>query len=67
MHEADDAYSVLSTGSCYCLDLFLAVSHTCIQYTDLVEIFNISLDFSTIYLLVLVDIQLPLCVVAFPF
>ena len=39
------------------------ISHTDIQYMDCVEICNISLDLSTIYLLVLVDVELPSCVV----
>ena len=38
------------------------VSHTSTQYKDFVEIFNISLDFSTIFLLTLVGIELPLCI-----
>ena len=39
------------------------ISHTSIQYLDLVEVFNVSLDLSTIYLLVLVGVELPLCLV----
>ena len=42
------------------------VSLTGIQYTDFVKIFNISLDLSTIYLLVLVDVEFPFCVVVTP-
>ena len=41
------------------------IPHTSIQYMDFVEIFNASLDLSTIYfiLLILVCITLPLCIV----
>ena len=39
------------------------ISHTSIQYMDYIEILNNLLDLSTIYLLVLVGIKLPLCVV----
>ena len=39
MHEADDAYSILAGP----------ISGTGTQYMDFVEIFNISLDLSTIY------------------
>ena len=57
MHEADDAYSIRSTWSCYWLD------HTGTQYMDFVEIFNISLNLSAIYLLMLVGVEVPLCIV----
>ena len=40
MHEADDAYSIWSTLSCYWLDKFLTLA------LDFVEIFNIILDLS---------------------
>ena len=42
------------------------VSHISNQYMDYVEIFNVSLDLSTIYLLFLVGVDLPLCVVVTP-
>ena len=34
------------------------------MYIDYVEIFNVSPDFSTVYLHVLMGVELPLCVVA---
>ena len=40
--------------------------HTSIQYMDCVKIFSLSLDLSTMYLLVLVDAELPLFVVVIP-
>ena len=40
------------------------ISHTSTHYMDFVEIFNVSLDLSTIYLAHLVGVQLPLCLVA---
>ena len=39
------------------------ISHTCIKYMGFVEIFNALLDLSTINLLVLVSVELPLRVV----
>ena len=42
------------------------VFHTSIQYIYHIEIFNISQDFSTIYLLILVGVELPLCKVVTP-
>ena len=36
------------------------ICQTSIQYMDCIEIFNISLDLFTIYLLVLVGVELPL-------
>ena len=41
------------------------ISHTSIQYMDFVEIFNVSLDLSTIYFifLILVGVELPLYIV----
>ena len=41
------------------------VSHTSIQYMDFVEVFNVSLDLSTIYFIFLnlVGVELPLCIV----
>ena len=55
MHEADDAYSIRSTWSCYWLDQFFTLALN----TLILSIFYISLDWSTI----LVGIELPLCVV----
>ena len=42
------------------------ISHTSIQYMDFVEIFNVSLDLSTIYFifLILVGVELPFCIIA---
>ena len=45
MHEADDAYSIQSTWSCYWLDQFLTLTLN----TLILSIFYISLDLSTIY------------------
>ena len=60
MHEADDAYSIRSTWSCYWLDQFLTLALN----TLILSIFYISLDLSTIsILLILVGVELPLCVV----
>ena len=42
-HEADDAYLIKRTCSCYWLD------DTRIHYMDCVEVFNNSLDLSAIY------------------
>ena len=39
------------------------ISHTSTQFMDFVEIFSISLDLSTIYFLILVGVELPLCIV----
>ena len=44
MHEADDAYSIRSTGSCYWLDQFLTLA-----LNTFFVAFYISLDLSTIY------------------
>ena len=41
-------------------------SYTSIQYMNFVEIFGVSLDLSTIYLLVLGGAELPLCAVVTP-
>ena len=40
------------------------ISHTSIRHMDFVEIFNISLDLSTIHFifLILVGVELPLCI-----
>ena len=45
MHEADDAYSIWSTWSCYLLDQFLTLALNTLIWS----IFYISLDLSTIY------------------
>ena len=42
------------------------ISHTSIQYMYYVGIFNVSLDLSTIHLIVLVSVELPLCIVVTP-
>ena len=39
------------------------ISYTSTQYMDYFKLFNISLDLSTIYLLVLVGVEHPLCIV----
>ena len=40
------------------------ISHTSTQYMDFVKIFNISLDLSSIFiLLILLGVELPLCIV----
>ena len=43
------------------------VSHTSIQQMDYVEIFNVALNLSTIYFLVLVGVELPLRAAVTPF
>ena len=43
-----------------------SVSHISIQCMEYIEIFNIPLDLSTIYLLVLVGVELPLSMVVTP-
>ena len=40
-----------------------AISYTGTQCMDFVEIFNVSLDVSTFFLLILVDVELPLSIV----
>ena len=42
------------------------ISHTSIQNMVFVKIFNVSLDLSTIYFLILVGVVLPLCVASTP-
>ena len=59
MHEADDAYSIRSTWSCYWLDQFLTLALNIL----ILSIFYISMDLSTNYLLILVGVELPLHVV----
>ena len=58
MHEADDIYSIVPGRV-----LAEPMSHTSIQCMHFVEIFSVSLDVSTIFLLVLMGAELPLCVV----
>ena len=45
MHEADDAYSIRSTWSCYWLDQFFTLALNVL----ILSIFYTSLDLSTIY------------------
>ena len=45
MHEADDAYSIRSTWSCYWLDQFLTLALNIL----ILSIFYISMDLSTNY------------------
>ena len=45
MHEADDAYSIRSTWSCYWIDQFFTLALN----TLILSIFYISLDLSAIY------------------
>ena len=45
MHEADDAYSIQSTWSCYWLDQFLTLALNIL----ILSIFYISMDLSTNY------------------
>ena len=58
MHEADDAYSIRSTWSCYWMDQFLTLALNIL----ILSIFYISVDLSII-LLILVGVELPLRVV----
>ena len=57
--NADNAYSIRSTWSCYWLDQFLTLALNIL----ILSIFYISMDLSTNYLLILVGVELPLCVV----
>ena len=66
IHEADYAYSIQILNSNLVLLLAGPISHTSIQYMDHIEMFQISLDLSDIYLLVLVGVELPFCVVVTP-
>ena len=59
MHEADDAYSIRSTWSCYWLDQFLTLALNIL----ILSIFYISMDLSTNYFALLVGVELPLRVV----
>ena len=59
MHEADDAYSIWSTWSCYWLDQFLTLALN----TLILLISYISLDLSTIYFAHFSGVELSLCVV----
>ena len=59
MHEEDDAYSILSTWSCYWLDQFLTLAlNTWISSKCLIFLW-ICLLF---ILLILVGVELPLCI-----
>ena len=50
MHEADDAYSIRSTWSCYWLDQFLTLALIDPSLSELIlSIFYISMDLSTNY------------------
>ena len=59
MHEADDAYSIQSTWSCYWLDQFLTLALNML----ILSLFYISMDLSTNYFAHLVGVELPLHVV----
>ena len=59
MHEADDAYSIWSTWSCYWLDQFLTLALNILILSS----FYISMDLSTNYFVHLVGVELPLRVV----
>ena len=59
MHEADDAYSIRSTWSCYWLDQFLTLALNIL----ILSIFYISMDLSTNYFAHLMGVELPLRVV----
>ena len=44
------------------------ISHTSIQHMDFIEIINVLLDLCVIFiLLILVDVELPLCIVVIVF
>ena len=60
MHEADDAYSIRSTWSCYWLDQFLTLAHNMLILSIFFPFHGICLP---IILLILVGVELPLCVV----
>ena len=59
MHEADDAYSIRSTWSCYWLDQFLTLALNIL----ILSIFTFQWICLPIILLILVGVELPLCVV----
>ena len=59
MHEADDAYSILSTWSCYWLDQFLTLALNIL----ILSIFTFQWICLPIILLILVGVELPLHVV----
>ena len=63
MRGTDDAYSIQSTCPCYWLDYFLTLT---IEFMNFVEIFSVSPDLSSTYLLVLVGVEIRLCVVLSP-
>ena len=59
MHEADDAYSIWSTWSCYWLDQFLTLALNIL----VLSIFTFQWICLSIILLILVGVELPLCVI----
>ena len=59
MHEADDAYSIRSTWSCYWLDQFLTLALNIL----ILSIFTFQWICLPIIFLILVGVELPLCVV----
>ena len=59
MHEADDAYSIRSTWSCYWLDQFLTLALNIL----ILSIFTFQWICLPIILLILVGVELPLRVV----
>ena len=59
MHEADDAYSIRSTWSCYWLDQFLTLALKIL----ILSIFTFQWICLPIILLILVGVELPLRVV----
>ena len=60
MHEADDAYSIRSTWSCYWLDQFLTLALNRL----ICRFFTLQWICLPIILLILVGVELPLCVVS---
>ena len=60
MHEADGAYSIWSTWSCYWLDQFLTLA---LIIWIFFEIFIILLDLSNIFFLISEGVELSLCIV----
>ena len=57
MHEADDAYSIRSTGSCYWLDQFLTLALN----TFFLSLFTFHWICLPFILLILVGVEIPLC------
>ena len=54
MHEADDAYSIRSTWSCYWLDQFLTLALNNMDFVQVCLLFIV---------LILVGVELRLCIV----